>query len=114
MAEYVSKKTRALNGQPKISPERGHLDYQSGATAAKRPTALSIFPHIGMINNKNTYTTKKMEQERSIQALPMGDNDYPANNIMKNDIKMYKNEYIKTKDMLLNRKHKKIKQSGNN
>ena len=55
-----------------------------------------------------------MEQERSIQALPMGDNDYPANNIMKNDIKMYKNEYIKTKDMLLNRKHKKIKQSGNN
>lgn len=74
-----------------------------------KPSALSLFPHIGVYNNKQTYTTQKSVEEKDIQRDPMGqDKMKQYHHIMPNDIKTFKNHLILTKPMLLERKFKKI------
>lgn len=61
ITNFLAKKTAARGtiikeGADKLDP--GYL-YANARNSpfAQRPTSLSIFPHIGMISNKNTYVT---------------------------------------------------------
>ena len=68
-----------------------------------------------MISNENTFTTKKMITDKEVTAKPAPELDERLRQyhlVRDNDIKKYKNEYIRSEAMLLKRKFKKIKQAG--
>ena len=74
------------------------------------PSAIKLFPHIGMINDKETYTTTRNVELRDIEKAPNGIDSFNPKgyyNSRNNPLKDYKNSHIVTKDMLLNRKFKK-------
>lgn len=79
----------------------------------QKPSALSLFPHLGMISNKETYTTVKNVEERDIKQFPQGYDDGMKQYYLArpNAIKDYKNEWLKAQQMLVNRKFKVSKKN---
>ena len=63
LATYVDRKSNARStlirdGKLNASDYKDkHYGYGVGGQGSKRPTAVSIFPFIGQLNNKMTYTT---------------------------------------------------------
>lgn len=71
---YSEQKSRAMSnlirdGSNKREEYAGY--FLKNTTGSKRPSALSIFPHVGMINNKNTYTTNKMLFDQEVTEKPI-------------------------------------------
>uniref|UniRef100_A0A7S3IZF2 Uncharacterized protein n=1 Tax=Strombidium inclinatum TaxID=197538 RepID=A0A7S3IZF2_9SPIT len=89
--------------------------YPNNQQQSKRPTALSIFPHVGMITKERNYETQKKRSELGVSENPMGidvANTLKFYNHTNNEIKLYKNESIKVKDMLIKRKYVSKKGDG--
>ena len=64
----------------------------------------SLFPTIGMISAADNYKTQKMADDHT--KIPEGEDiKFNYYHIRKNNIKEYKNEHIKSKEMLINRKY---------
>ena len=61
ISSFLAKKTAARGTIIKDGTKALPTDYLSSNARnmpfSQRPTSLSIFPHIGMISNKETYTT---------------------------------------------------------
>jgi hypothetical protein len=78
----------------------GYLNANvSNMPFSQRPTSISVFPHVGMISNMDTYTTENQVRSRDVLKNPTGVDDYTSNrinNIRKNDIKHYKNHWLKS------------------
>jgi hypothetical protein len=55
-------------GQLKREDYAGY--FIKNTNGQKRPSALSIFPHVGMISNVNTFTTKKMIYDKEVVEKP--------------------------------------------
>jgi hypothetical protein len=112
-------KTDALSRYSKQKTEERRVmiaSRESGEGSVRRvkdsfaPSAIKIFPHIGMIDNQKTYTTTKNVEARDIKEAPLGqDKDHGYYHIRQNELKAYKNSFIQTKEMLLARKFKLLK-----
>lgn len=78
-----------------------------GLQGSRKPTALSLFPYIGHIQNKNVYSTANQERVIDIQKDPMGVAIDPKKNYkynhQENELKSYKNDYLRAKNTLLTR-----------
>jgi hypothetical protein len=68
LSDYSEQKTRALTNMLSGSVHREDYSpyFIKNTSGSKRPSALSIFPHVGMITNKNTYTTNKMVVDQGV------------------------------------------------
>lgn len=78
--EYLDKKKEArqdLLEKGKVEDE--YLGFINKPPRQLKPSHLKIFPAVGMINNKQTYTTTRHVDERSIQALPLGLDEFTNN-----------------------------------
>ena len=63
-----------------------------------KPSALKIFPAVGMIGPKQTYTTTRHRDERAIKDMPMGLDEFTNNqkylNKVDTDVFKYKHEAV--------------------
>ena len=78
-----------------------------------KPSAIKLFPAVGMIDTKQTYTTTNMVDNIPISIDPNGFDEFTRNysyhDRNKTDIGKLKDVEIRIKDSLLARKHKRIK-----
>ena len=73
LGDFSDQKSRAMSnllndGQLKREDYAGY--FIKNTNGQKRPSALSIFPHVGMISNVNTFTTKKMINDKEVTEKP--------------------------------------------
>ena len=59
LKEYALKKQHDRISPPRVDNNKPAYSY--------KPSALNLFPHIGMLNNKRTYITHNTVQQRDIQ-----------------------------------------------
>ena len=112
--QYIDKKAEAridLANNGKMSND--YMNYINKPVGQYRPSGLKIFPSIGMISNKQTFTTHKHRDEVHIQDRPMGIDEYDnAQHYLhfSKEVK-FKDDYIGTKNMLRELKPPKIKKN---
>lgn len=78
LGDFSEKKSRAqsiLLNDGKMKREDYASYFIKNTNGQKRPSALSIFPHVGMISNKNTFTTSKVISDQEVVAKPVPELD---------------------------------------
>lgn len=110
ISQFINKKTEARDTI--VKQGAGKLDHtylQSNSRNApfnSKPTSISIFPFIGSIPNKMVYMTHNSIDQKPVNFNPSGIDaftDMKINNNTKNEMKTYKNNYIRDKAMLSNK-----------